>query len=342
MDDHYAILGVSEDATAEEIKAAYRHQIFKHHPDRNPDDVAAATWATVAINLAYEILNNERARSRYDDFRKCSAQPRREAWGAAQQRAYEQARARYQESEEQARERVRKWFYERLGERSQKRQRCYTLQENGTALDNLLVKIDRRLGDKVWEYRVTWVPNLPNRMAYRIRIVCDPTKCCFREYHAEWVKNYYYGLFKAGTSEVAVHNERLVHKWIGDILEQDTYAYRFSVFFGVVGSIPAPWRCYLDLHVVLGITAFDAFFHAAVPGLTKFGKENTMEVANVFNHLATDLNINSADLCSNPIMRRDLARKAENILRVERGMRTLREWPDSVVCSAHRGRNEAI
>jgi hypothetical protein len=329
MDDHYAVLGVSENATLEEIRAAWRRLVFKHHPDRNPHDVEAAHQATIAINLAKEILTNSRDRGRFDDVREYARRSPQETWDAGQQRAYEQARSRYQESEDEARERLRKWFYERLGVRSQKRHRCYAIQGNGTTLDNLLTRINERLGDRVWEYRIRSTPDSGDRMAYRIRIVCDPTKCAFREYHHEWVQGEYHGLFKPGSPDDEAHNTRLVRKWIGDILDQYTCSHRIRVFFGVVGQMPAPWRCHLKLAVVVPITAFDAFFHAWVPGLSVFGKENRSLVACKFAELAGETEIRPADLCRSQTMRRDLARRAENVLRRERGMRTLREWATS-------------
>lgn len=325
MDDHYAILGISENATSDEIRAAYRVLVFKHHPDRNLDDIAAAHSATIRINLAYEVLRDDKARSNYDRLLGYERSPRSKTWNAAEQRAYAEARNTYQESEDEARERVKKWFYERLGVRSTKRHRCYGLQGNGTGLDNVLSKIDRRLGDKVWEYRVTAAPESSDKMRYQIRVVCDPSKCGFREQHADWVEGYYFGLFKAGTPEDAEHNVQLANSWLADILKEAVYSYRIRVFFGIVGSLPTPWRCYLDLTVVLIISGYDAFYHASVPGLTKFARENTMDVATIFSQLANDNGISPADLCWNQTTRKHLARQAENILRARHGIRTMPE-----------------
>lgn len=323
MDDHYAILGVSEDATFNEIRTAYRLLMLRHHPDKNPGDIAGAHSATIRINLAYEILGNDTARHSYDELRRYISHPPIDVRNAAQERAYKKARNAYQESEDAARERVKKWFYERLGVRPTKRHRCYALQGNETRLDILLSRISERLGNKVWEYRVTAAPECSNKMRYKIRVVCDPSKCGFREQHAEWVEGYYYGLFKAGTAEDAEHNERLANTWLGDILDEVASSYRITIFFGIVGSLPAPWRCYLDLSVVLTISAFDTFFHGSVPGLTKFARENSMEVATLFGEFAKDQGIPPTELCLNQTMRKRLGRQAENALRAKRGMRIL-------------------
>lgn len=67
MSDYYTILGVSRNASAEEIKKAYRNLAFKYHPDRNPDDKAAEEKFK-QISEAYDVLGDERKRADYDRF----------------------------------------------------------------------------------------------------------------------------------------------------------------------------------------------------------------------------------------------------------------------------------
>jgi curved DNA-binding protein CbpA len=327
INDHYKVLGISENATFEEVKKAYRREIVKHHPDKNPGSTSAHS-ETVAINIAYEILSDVKTRSDYDRVRIYEGRSKSGAVDTTQQREYAEARARYQESEYEARERVRKWVYESIGIRPTKKHKCYTPQGNGTKLDDLITKIDRRLGDKVWEYRIRnyITPVSTDRMKYRIRVVCDPSKCRFRENHPDWVNGYYYGLFKTGTIEDNEYNVQLAFSWLDDILEKDTYSHNISVFFGLVGGRDAPWRCYLDLSVVLIISAFDVFLQSSVPVLTKFAKENKMEIAAIFNESTKKDGIAPAELWTDKKLRNHLARKAENILRSRRGMRVLNDF----------------
>ena len=67
MSDFYEILGVSRDASAEEIKKAYRRAARESHPDANPDD-AAAEARFKELAAAYEVLSDPEKRSRYDRF----------------------------------------------------------------------------------------------------------------------------------------------------------------------------------------------------------------------------------------------------------------------------------
>jgi molecular chaperone DnaJ len=67
MKDLYEILGVSRNATQEEIKRAYRKIAMKYHPDRNPGDKDAEQKFKEAAE-AYAILNDQEKRARYDQF----------------------------------------------------------------------------------------------------------------------------------------------------------------------------------------------------------------------------------------------------------------------------------
>ena len=64
--DYYEVLGVSREATDEEIKRAFRKLAFKHHPDHNREDGTAENFKEV--NEAYEVLSDANKRVAYDRF----------------------------------------------------------------------------------------------------------------------------------------------------------------------------------------------------------------------------------------------------------------------------------
>lgn len=67
-ENFYNILGISENATKEEIKKAYRSQQMKWHPDKNPGSQEAINM-TQKINEAYETLSDEHKKNEYDMMR---------------------------------------------------------------------------------------------------------------------------------------------------------------------------------------------------------------------------------------------------------------------------------
>jgi len=65
--DYYEVLGVGKNASADDIKRAYRRMAMKYHPDKNPDDKEAETKFKECAE-AYEVLSNPEKRQRYDQF----------------------------------------------------------------------------------------------------------------------------------------------------------------------------------------------------------------------------------------------------------------------------------
>src|SRR4051812_13275130 len=65
--DYYEILGVAREATAEEMKAAYRKQAIKWHPDKNQGNKDAEEKFK-ELNEAYSVLGDPEKRKLYDQY----------------------------------------------------------------------------------------------------------------------------------------------------------------------------------------------------------------------------------------------------------------------------------
>ena len=65
--DYYEILGVPKNASKDDLKKSYRKLAMQYHPDRNPGDKESEEKFKEAAE-AYEILNNDDKRAKYDRF----------------------------------------------------------------------------------------------------------------------------------------------------------------------------------------------------------------------------------------------------------------------------------
>lgn len=66
MKDYYTILGVSKNASQDEIKRAYRKLAHQYHPDKSKDHHDGERFKE--INEAYQVLSNPQKRAQYDQF----------------------------------------------------------------------------------------------------------------------------------------------------------------------------------------------------------------------------------------------------------------------------------
>lgn len=66
--DYYEVLGVSKNASLNEIKKAYRKLAIKYHPDKNPNNKKIAEEKFKEAAEAYEVLSNSEKRNNYDRF----------------------------------------------------------------------------------------------------------------------------------------------------------------------------------------------------------------------------------------------------------------------------------
>ena len=114
IDDPYKVLGVSPDASDDEIKRAYRRLAKEYHPDRNPGDEAAAKKMQ-QINAAYEqIKNPEKTQPNPNGYQRYGGYQGSQA-DAYQRSAYNYIRyRRYREALnvlQSCQERDARWYY---------------------------------------------------------------------------------------------------------------------------------------------------------------------------------------------------------------------------------------
>jgi molecular chaperone DnaJ len=72
--DYYSVLGVSRQASAEDIKKAFRKLAMKYHPDKNPGNKASED-SFKEVNEAYDVLSDQKKRQMYDQFGHAASQP---------------------------------------------------------------------------------------------------------------------------------------------------------------------------------------------------------------------------------------------------------------------------
>lgn len=133
MTTHYETLHVSRTASPTDIKAAYRQQCQKWHPDKNPENYAEAEKLTKIINGAYEVLSDPSRRKQYDATLTSHEHINRSPNRSANQQAHAYA------ARQRASERARRWAAEEIRRNASERMQPFT--KNNRPRNSLLTQI---------------------------------------------------------------------------------------------------------------------------------------------------------------------------------------------------------
>ena len=126
MIDFYALLGVKNNETSQDIKKAYRKLALKHHPDRHQGDRHAAEEMMKLLNEAKDILLNDDKRAEYDEalysFMQFKARQQQEAERRQREQAEQAERKKRQQAEQAERDKQQKAEQQRQAEYEKQQQ----------------------------------------------------------------------------------------------------------------------------------------------------------------------------------------------------------------------------
>ena len=124
---HYQNLQVTENASIEVIRGAYKYLAQKWHPDKNPSDRAKAEQVTKILNAAYEILSDPELRKNYDQ--KIALQRSAESEGQQEQTRRDGEGRQKQEARKEAEARRQEWARQDSEARRQERSRQEAMRQ---------------------------------------------------------------------------------------------------------------------------------------------------------------------------------------------------------------------
>ncbi|MBU0637968.1 MAG: J domain-containing protein [Planctomycetes bacterium] len=133
--DPYKILGVSGNATQDEVKRAYRQLAKKYHPDRNPND-GSAEANFKEVQAAYEVLGDPQRRAQYDRFGAGGPAPDIHNWASGGASPFEDMRVDFGGIGDLTS--VFEQFFSRGGARPRRRSTARQAQPRGADLEHVV------------------------------------------------------------------------------------------------------------------------------------------------------------------------------------------------------------
>lgn len=225
----------------------------------------------------------------------------------------------------------------------------YEVQNDKTAADKFIIKLKKEFGDTILAISIKGLSAGNNKFnfkqnpygfdqmallwqsskidqiqvrEYYLKLYINYNKVPFRICNMEWIQDVD-SRYQKGTEEDFNYNVGKAYWLIEKFFKKHTKYFKVSVFCGLLPQSTWSTRCYLKVIIKLPVKGIDVFMHSGISNLSGFGLNYKEIVKREFCEIVNSQNYEISRLFNNKNEREKIARKAENNVRNNMGLKNV-------------------